>query len=232
MSSEVIIGCLTIGQSPRPDILNEIAELLPNNCRVIELGALDNLSPTQLRKAIASEGDAFYVTLLSNGTEVSISQHALEGLLRSRLTELHRRGAQLAVLLCTGEFPLLNGEIPFLRGSEILTERVKREYRGKSIAVVVPNQGQAEHMSQRWNNLGVQHNIFHCLPYHETEESMKLCAKLQKSQADFIVLDCIGFTLEMAKRFGEQTGKNVILPRQIVAEHIISYIGNNYQISE
>ena len=35
MSSKVTIGCLTIGQSPRPEI--RISDLLPRNCRLTEL---------------------------------------------------------------------------------------------------------------------------------------------------------------------------------------------------
>jgi len=47
-------------------------------------------------------------------------------------------------------------------------ERVKRDYRGKKIAVVVPDPGQVVHMSQRWKNLGINHDIYNCLPYYES----------------------------------------------------------------
>ncbi|MGI6364176.1 MAG: AroM family protein [Bacillota bacterium] len=227
MSSKVTIGCLTIGQSPRPEIINELADLLPRNCRLTELGALDGQSPTQLLKATPVGNEAFYVTLLSDGTEIKVSKLALEGLIRNSLEELQRRGADLAVLLCTGEFPPMATKIPFFRGSEITKARVKQEYCGQKIAVVVPDPDQAAHMSQRWLNLGIQHDIYDCSPYYETEQSQKLCAQLRKSQVDFIVLDCFGFTLEMANCFRQQTGKHVLLPREIVGEYITSYIKTN-----
>lgn len=226
MSSEVTIGCLTIGQSPRPEIIDELTGLLPRNCRLTERGALDGQNTTQLQKAAATGNEAFYVTLLRDGTEIKVSKLALEGLLRSSLTDLQRRGAHLAVLLCTGEFPAMAVGIPFFRGSEIIKARVKQDYRGKKIAVVVPDPGQAAHMSQRWNNFGVNHDIHDCLPYYETDKSRNLCAQLRNSQADFIVLDCFGFTLEMAKCFRQQTGKHVLLPREMVGEHITSYLIN------
>ncbi len=227
MSSKVTIGCLTIGQSPRPDILDELSSLLPSNCHLMELGALDNLNSTKLQKVAPAGDDAFYVTLLRNGTEVSISQLMLEGLLQRGLAELQRRGAHLAILLCTGELPPMASGIPYFRGGEIIKERVKREYRGKRIAVVVPDPGQAANMSQRWNNLGVNHDIYDCPPYFETEQSRKLCAKLRKNDADFIVLDCIGFTLEMEKCFRQQTGKHVLLPRTIIGKYITNYLSNS-----
>lgn len=224
MSSNVTVGCLTIGQSPRPDILGELSGLLPQNCSLTEHGALDGLGPTQLREVVPLGGEAFYVSLLCDGTEVRISQLALEGLLRNGLTELQRQGAHLAILLCTGELPSMTAGIPYFRGGKIIKERVRREYRGKRIAVVVPDPGQAGNMSQRWNNLGVNHDIYDCPPYFETEQSRKLCAKLRKSEADFIVLDCIGFTLEMERCFRQQTGKHVLLPRTIIGEYITSYL--------
>lgn len=227
MYSEVTVGCLTIGQSPRPDILGELLGLLPRNCSLMERGALDGLDPTQLRAVAPSGSDAFYVSLLRDGTEVSISHFALEGLLQSGLAELQRRGAHLAILLCTGELPPMASGIPFFRGGEIIKERVKREYRGKKIAVVVPDPGQSASMSQRWTKLGIKHDIYDCPPYFETEKSRKLCAKLRKSDADFIVLDCFGFTLEIAKRLRQQTGKHVLLPRTMAGEFITSYLINS-----
>lgn len=231
MSSEVTIGCLTIGQSPRPDILGELSDLLPENCRLMEQGALDGLNPAQLRATAPSGDDAFYITLLRNGTEVSISQLALERLLRNSLAELQNCGAHLAILLCTAETPPMASGIPYFRGGEILKERVKREYRGKRISVVVPDPGQAANMSLRWNNLGVNHDIYDCPPYFETEESRRLCAKLRKDDADFIVLDCFGFTQEMEKCFRQQTGKHVLLPRTIAGEYITNYLFSNRQVT-
>lgn len=228
MSSEIIISCLTIGQSPRPDILSELSVLLPENCRLEEMGALDGLSSDQLRGITPAPGEAFYVTLLRDGTEVSIPKHLLEQLVQNNLIEVQRRGGHLAVLLCTGEFPHMPGDIPFLRGGEIIKESVQNLYRGKRIAVIVPDPGQSDHMSQRWKEIGIDHVIYYCLPYHETAQSQQLCAQLKNSDEDFILLDCFGFTTDMAKRFRQQTEKRVLLPRELVGRYLSNYLAFNH----
>lgn len=224
MYSKPLIGCLTIGQSPRPDIVGEMKELLLRKYLLVEAGALDGLSDEQLLEAEASDGEAFYVTLLRNGTEVHVSEHALERLLEAKIKLLERRGADLAVLLCTGEFPPLKSAIPFFRSSEIVKEQVLRAYRDKKIAVVIPSQDQKDYLSSRWAQAGVEHDLYDCLPYRETEQCRALCASLRESDADFIVLDCIGFTLEMARIFRQLTGKRVLLSREMICEYLDVYL--------
>lgn len=44
----MIIGTLTIGQSPRSDILPELTVLFPPGTRFVHAGALDGLTPSEL----------------------------------------------------------------------------------------------------------------------------------------------------------------------------------------
>lgn len=227
MCSEINVGCLSIGQSPRPDILRELAGFLPRNCRLEELGALDGVSAAELSAAAPQDGEAFYVTLLRDGTGAKITRQVLENLVQAGLIHLEQRGADLAVLLCTGEFAPMQASIPYFQGGEIIKEAVLSLYRGKKIAVVVPDPAQRKQMSQRWQDIGVCHTIYYCLPYYETSQSKALCALLQASEEDFILLDCFGFTAEMADCFQKQTGKQVLLPRQLVGMYISKYLASN-----
>lgn len=222
MSSDITVNCLTIGQSPRPDILDEMMRLLPQNSRMHlkERGILDGLSEAELHAAIVPGGESFYVTLLRDGTRVKISTLILERLLHETLETLEPYKGDLAVLLCTGEFPHMESAIPFFRGSEIIKKHVSRVYRGKKIAIVVPDAGQNNSFSQRWEAIGIKHTMYNCLPYSETIQSRKLCAELRESDVDFIVLDCIGFTVNMANCFRKQTGKRVLLPREMICEFL------------
>jgi len=45
----------------------------------------------------------------------------------------------------------------------------------------------------------------------------KAAEEIKNSEADLIVLDCIGYTQEMKKMFAEKTGKKVVLPRTLLA---------------
>lgn len=43
------LGILTIGQSPRPDILGELLPLFDNDIEIFEAGALDGLTMEEIR---------------------------------------------------------------------------------------------------------------------------------------------------------------------------------------
>ncbi len=43
------IGIITIGQSPRTDVLPEMSAFFPEGVEVLEQGALDGLTPQQVR---------------------------------------------------------------------------------------------------------------------------------------------------------------------------------------
>ena len=220
MSSSGAVVCLTIGQSPRPDIMTELMAMMPADCKVIEMGVLDGLSPEQLTAVSPAAGEPFYVTRLADGSEIMAAKAVLTELAEEKLVTLAGMGARAAVLLCTGEFPALRAPIPLLMMGDIIKNCVRQAYRGVPIAVVVPNPGQMAHLSHRWSEAGIDHSIYSCSPYHETDESRTLCEQLAGEDADFIVLDCIGFTEAMARHFHTLTRKTILLPRRMIAAEL------------
>ena len=53
--------------------------------------------------------------------------------------------------------------------------------------------------------------------YVTSYKESKAAEEIKNSEADLIVLDCIGYTQEMKKMFAEKTGKKVVLPRTLLA---------------
>ena len=49
---------------------------------------------------------------------------------------------------------------------------------------------------------------------------MKKAAEIRPEETDLIVLDCIGYTMEMKEQIHQLTGKPVILPRTLTARVI------------
>ncbi len=227
MSSKIVIGCLTIGQTPRQDILNDLAVLLPKNYKLAEFGALDGLSKEELTKLASSGQEEYYITLLKDGTAVKVSKEAMEKLIEKKLAQLEKGDINLAVLLCTGEFPPIDTKIPYFRSSEIVKEKVKSKYRQKKIGIIVPSAGQKNYLSKRWKDLGIEHDIYACPPYSGSRECTPIIKKLKESKADFILLDCLGYDLAMARKISQETDKPVLLPRQVIAEHLIKYIDDS-----
>ena len=99
------IGAVTIGQSPRDDIVPEIREVLGSEVEIIEKGALDDLSLNDIKNFHPTPGDYTLFTRLKDGTEVKIAKKHIIPKIRGCIRELEEKGAGVLILLCTGEFP-------------------------------------------------------------------------------------------------------------------------------
>jgi protein AroM len=68
------VGTLTIGQSPRNDIIPDLKEILGKEVELIEKGALDGLSGEEINELSPKPGDYPLVTRLKDGIEVKVGK--------------------------------------------------------------------------------------------------------------------------------------------------------------
>lgn len=212
------IGLLTIGQSPRPDIFEEVRSRLPQEWELLERGALDGADVTALEQAAPGAQDSFYVTRLRSGTEVQVKRSTLQQRLGEKILELEQADVSEVVLFCTGEFDRFATRVPVYASSALVKQAVASAYRGRTIGIVVPDAGQIPVFSAGWTEQGVAHVIRACSPYGETAESEAICREFAAAELDFILLNCIGFSGAFAEVFREKTGKQVLLPRELICK--------------
>ena len=99
------IGLITIGQSPRSDVVPDMAAVLGGDVEIVEAGALDGQSRERIA-ALGPEGDdEILVTRLADGSSVFVGKSRVIPLVEARIAQLEDRGVALNVLLCTGAFP-------------------------------------------------------------------------------------------------------------------------------
>ena len=99
------ISILTIGQSPRPDVVGEFLHVFGSNYEILEKGALDDYSVEDLTKRKASNGERILVTKLSDGQEIKISHDFILSNLQKCVDYLEEEEVEIILLLCTGKFP-------------------------------------------------------------------------------------------------------------------------------
>ncbi|HHE47772.1 MAG TPA: AroM family protein, partial [Candidatus Acetothermia bacterium] len=92
------LGVVTIGQSPRDDVVPELRALLPKNVIVVETGALDGLSKEEIPPPQAPERTL--VTRLSDGTELQVDKAFVHGRLEAAVRSLETR-VDLIAYLCS-----------------------------------------------------------------------------------------------------------------------------------
>src|SRR5215831_11349587 len=113
--ADTILGTLTIGQAPRPDVTPILDRYVPTSIKRIHRGLLDGLSRDEIAGAYAAKtGEAVVVTRLSDGSSVQLSAQKVHSALQGRLDALETDGCNIVLLLCTGAFGGLHLKRGFL----------------------------------------------------------------------------------------------------------------------
>lgn len=201
---------VTIGQSPRPDILDEMRPSWGDRLEVVELGALDDLTRAEISKLAPADGDARLVSRLRDGTEVVLRADAVHEGVRGVLRRLETADIEWIVLLCTGPFTALESRHLVLESQRLVDHSVSALHGStRKLGILVPDPG------QRCSDRDVVAS--HASPYDGDRFAE---AARELAPAELIVLHCMGYTGEHKKRMAELTQKPVLLAREIVATSI------------
>ena len=220
------IGLITIGQSPRPDIVNEMKEIAGLKLEIIESGALDGLSKEQVR-ALNSSSDpsrqGYLVTRLRDGTTVTVPKVCVVERIGSALQEFHNQDIGLAAVLCVGEFPEYSFDGVFIRPGELVIQLVKAlQIKGKGI-IVIPLEEERQSAARRWDLPGLDCKIKVLPSGADWELVCRLSEEVKAEDPGFVVLECMGYTERMKACIRNKVDCPVILPKSLL-DHVLKEI--------
>ncbi|MBP2099373.1 AroM family protein [Enterococcus rivorum] len=219
------IGIITIGQSPRTDILPIIHEYIDPKV-IYHVGVLDGLSSEKI-ESLAPEVDEkqMLTSLLKNGHSVLLSQQKILPLLKKKIIEAEEQGCKFIWLLCTGSFPELKTEKSFLiEPDQVISELLKVFNQGEfKLGVLLPKMEQQIYVAPKYQ--GIRAVVYTNLSPYELHTQDKLNATIdffRKEQCDLIILDCMGYQPKLKKLLQEATQTKVILPNQLISSMLAS----------
>jgi protein AroM len=220
------IAFVTIGQSPRRDMVDEMVEIISRfhygaSLSIVQYGALDNLSKAEIEGLQPGGSDEILVTRLASGEAVRVSERKLVPHVQ-KAVERAAQGGSLVVVLCTGSFSQL-----YSQGSIIFPDQVFLSYclsvlsKG-TLGIIVPDPSQIEQRLLLWKETAaakageITFEIRAASPYKESSVAVEAAAA-DLGACDLIALDCMGYTLE-AKNIARQTsGRPCVLARSVTA---------------
>jgi protein AroM len=211
------IGVVTIGQSPRDDIIPEIREVLGPEVEIVERGALDGLSLKEVNEFYQGEAGQTLITRMKDGTEVKITKKHIVTRLKNCILELEGKGVEISILLCTEDFPEIESQKILLRPDRVLQSMVKAILKKGKLGVIIPSLDQIQATKKKWDSTGFSVVVGAISPYTGTEkEIIEIANKFRNLKVDLIILDCIGFNRLTKAVFRNVTKKPVLLPRTII----------------
>jgi len=211
------IGALTIGQSPRTDIMADIKAIFTKNTKIIEKGALDGFSKEEIDKLYPKGNDYILISRLSDGTSAKISGSYVEKKLQNIIEEIEDK-VDIFLILCAGQFPNLTSKKLIMKPDILLNKSIPGIIERGTMIDVVPLEEQIEELKTRWtfNNIIVKYK--NLCPYTATkEEIISRAEEIKGMNPDLVLLDCFGFGINTKKIFKEVVNKPIILVRTFVA---------------
>ena len=197
--SDTVVGIHTIGQTPRPDLMEGLTGLLGLS-RFEMRGALDDLTRDQI--PACGPGGYPLETRLRDGTPVVADAAFLEPHLQDVIADLDGR-VSAHLVLCAGSFPSLTARKPLIQPVEVAVAELSA--RGlESLEVMVPFGAQAVPSARKWEAAGFSCRI------HVFGESVGkpftrwLADRLAKTSADALVFDYVGFSAVILERVGAE----------------------------
>lgn len=215
-SRKRVLGLVTIGQSPRDDIVPQMLPLLPAGLDIRQVGALDGLTCEQIAGLAPSPQDYVLHTRLRDGSAVTVGRERIKSLLQDCLKRLKDEGANPIVLLCTGEFPELRSDALLIEPDRLLVS-VVRGLRLRRVGVLVPLPSQIEAAAEKWRALEAEMVFAAASPYGEQVELTRAAEELGGHSLDLVVMDCMGYTLAHRRVIMQTTGRPIILASRVVA---------------
>jgi len=214
------IGTLTIGQSPRVDIIPELKKVIGFEIEMEERGALDNLTWEEVKNLYPEPNDYILVTRMRDGKEVKIAKRHVVERMKKCIADLERINVDFIIFLCTGEFPKeITSKKIILKPSKLLENILRGILQEGVIADIVPSADQISLMEERWKrtNPNLKVIVETVSPYTGTDaEIEKVAEKIAKTNANLIILDCLGFNRKVKTIFRKITKKPVLLPRTLL----------------
>lgn len=218
MTNAPTIAFVTIGQSPRDDM---VPEMLPHldGCPILEWGALDGLTDDEMRDLEPLDGEAMVVSRISDGRQVRMDKRLVDPRVEVGIRECQGNGADITVMTCTSTFPDFESTGPVLIAGRLIRGTVLSVAGKSHLGIVCPDEDQVHQILAEWGPQVRQVSVLAASPYQPGAEEIvaRQARQLRTRGADYVFLNCMGYTRAMQAAARRQVGSRVLLSRTLVS---------------
>jgi protein AroM len=193
---------------------------------VLQAGALDGLDRATIAGLAPEPHEHPLVTRLTGGEEVVIAKERVVPMLESAIQCLEARGATLICVLCTGEFELESRSVSLVYPDRLIAGVVDAVMPTGHLGVVIPHIGQTKSMVSKWQRPDRSVSIGVFSPYAGSSSPEHVLRSLRDRGCEMLVLDCMGYTLEIQEIAWSVCGVPVVLANGLVGSVLKSMVAS------
>lgn len=214
------IAFFTIGESPRSDVVPEMASCLGANVQIDEFGALDGLNAAE-RAALAPQPGAHrFATRLRSGAQIELDHSATEARLAALMLQADDKGYDALVPLCTGTLiPRMHSLV--VEPQQLVDHQIAAlSAHCTRLGLVLPLAAQVSTFELA-QPVACAVQTVHASPYEtdpQTAAAAFDAAGRQLSGCDLIVMHCMGYSQSMRARVALASGRPTLLSNRMVAD--------------
>jgi protein AroM len=214
MNGRPILGLVTIGQTPRPDLVEAFAREA-RHAEVRIAGALDGLTGDEVA-GLTAPGDYPLLVRLASGATAVIPRDRLVARVESCARTLASGGARLVVVACAGAFPAVACAVPVVIPGRVVPAVVASMTAGARVGVVTPNAGQMAFAEGKWRLDGFDVGVTHAAP-GRGDELARAASFFRDEAPALVVLDCMGHSEAERIELARLSGCPVLAVQSLVA---------------
>jgi protein AroM len=215
----VKVGLFTIGQSPRLDVVPEIAPLLLPHLEIVEEGLLDGIPQEEINLLKPEVGENPLVTRLKEGSQVQLSINKISSMFHEAVDRMRTNKNVRAVgVLCTHDFHDIRFSFPVLFPYHYLNFLITQSFQVHNIGVVIPLEDQIRMAKGKWEIEKVLVEVKS--PYSEGKKWEEIAQRFIQEKVEAVILDCIGYTEQDKRDLQNLLPSPILLPRAVLAQAI------------
>lgn len=219
---------VSVGQTPRADLIDEMLANLDMPIDAIELGALDGLSRSEIDAFRLREGESSIVTRLADNSEIVVSKQRIGERMAQLVAGFKPHQFDLVVILSTGLFREFQSTCPTVNAQRALESAViSLAAQDTSVGLIQPLEQQIEEL-----------DIPALQPYritasHAADGDRQSLARalFDLAECEMIVLNSVSYSETDREMAAKVTGKPVILARRIISSAIRLLLHRPHSIS-
>ena len=224
---QTIVGMVTIGQTPRIDVVPAIERILGSGVEAIEAGALDGLDPQEIAALAPAAGEQPIVTRLRDGSSTRLSHRKIIPRMQRCVDDLAARGAEFVVMLCGADWSEVQSDKLIVNPGKLFPNIVTALAAGRRLGIIKPDGGQVEGETRRYASLGIDARVTSASPYagdRRIDLARQAAEQLRAEQVDLVWMTCVGMDERMRETVQEVVERPVILAQALLGRVVAEIV--------